>query len=66
MEYNDNIYFVNIFDFIIKDGTSPLSFETNKIKSIILNQRSKDLRKKLRLDLYEDGIKNNYVEKYTL
>ncbi len=66
LEYNNNIYFVNIFDFIIKDGTSPLSFETNKIKSIILNQRSKDLRKKLRLDLYEDGIKNNYVEKYTL
>ena len=66
IEYNDYIYFINIFDFIIKNGTSPLSFETNKIKSIILNQRSRDLRKKLRLDLYDDGMKNNYIEKYRL
>ena len=66
IEYNDYIYFVNIFDYIIKNGTSPLSFETNKIKSIILNQRSRDLRKKLRLDLYDDGMKNNYIEKYSL
>ena len=66
LEYNNNIYFVNIFDYIVKNGTSPLSFETDKIKSIILNQRSKDLRKKLRLDLYDDGVKNNFVEKYTL
>ena len=66
IEHNDYIYFVNIFDYIIKNGTSPLSFETNKIKSIILNQRSRDLRKKLRLDLYDDGMKNNYIEKYRL
>ena len=66
IEYIDYIYFVNIFDYIIKNGTSPLSFETNKIKSIILNQRSRDLRKKLRLDLYDDGMKNNYIEKYRL
>ena len=66
LEYNDFIYFVNIYDYIIQNGTSPLSFEINKIKSIILNQRSKDLRKKLRLDLYDDGIKNSYIEKYRL
>lgn len=66
IEYNDYVYFVNIFDFIIKNGTSPLSFETNKIKSIILNRRSRDLRKKLRLDLYYDGMRNNYIEKYRL
>ena len=66
LEYNNNIYFVNIFDYIVKNGTSPLSFESHKIKSIILNQRANDLRKKLRLDLYDDGIKNNFVEKYTL
>lgn len=66
IEYNDYVYFVNIFDFIIKNGTSPLSFETNKIKSIILNRRSRDLRKKLRLDLYDDGMRNNYIEKYRL
>ena len=63
LEFNNYIYFINVFDFIIKNGTSPLSFEQNKIKSIILNQRSKSLRKKLRQDLYNDGIKNNLIEK---
>lgn len=66
IEYDGYIYFINLFDYIIKYGTSPLSFETNKIKSIILNQRSRDLRKRLRLDLYEDGMKNNDIEKYRL
>ena len=42
---------------------SPLSFEKDKIKSILLNQRANSLRKKLRQDLYEDGIKNNLIEK---
>ena len=63
LEINDEIYFVNVYDFLIKDGTSPLSFEKDKIKSILLNQRANNLRKKLRQDLYEDGIKNNLIEK---
>ena len=64
LEYNESVYFINVFDYIIKNGTSPLSFEENKIKSIILNQRAKNIRKKLRLDLYNDGIKNNLIEKF--
>lgn len=63
LEHDNHIYFVNIYDFLIKDGTSPLSFEKDKIKSILLNQRANSLRKKLRYDLYEDGIKNNIIEK---
>ena len=63
LEFNNYIYFINVFNYIIKNGTSPLSFEENKIKSIILNQRAKTLRKKLRQDLYNDGIKNNLIEK---
>ena len=63
LEFNNYIYFINVFNYIIKNGTSPLSFEVNKIKSIILNQRAKTLRKKLRQDLYNDGIRNNLIEK---
>jgi hypothetical protein len=64
LEYNENVYFINVFDYIIKNGTSPLSFEENKIKSIILNQRAKNIRKKLRIDLYNDGINNDLIEKF--
>ena len=63
LEYNESVYFINVFDYIIKNGTSPLSFEENKIKSIILNQRAKNIRKKLRIDLYNDGINSNLIEK---
>ena len=63
LEIGEEIYFVNIYDFLIKDGTSPYSFEKDKIKSILLNQRASDLRKKLRQDLYEDGMKNKLIEK---
>ena len=63
LDFNNYTYFINVYDFIIKNGISPLSFEENKIKSIILNQRAKNLRKKLRQDLFNDGIKNNLIEK---
>tara|TARA_B100001057_G_C22792642_1_gene928221 strand:- start:80 stop:892 length:813 start_codon:yes stop_codon:yes gene_type:complete len=63
LEVKNDIYLVNIYDYLIKDGTSPLSFEKEKIKSILLNQRANSLRKKLRQDLYEDGIKKNLIEK---
>jgi hypothetical protein len=63
-EENETLYFVNIYDYKLKDDVSPLSFEKEKIKSIILNIRMNELRKKLRLDLYEDALKNNSLENY--
>ena len=58
------IYFINIIDFTLKDAISPLSFEKEKIKTILLNLRTIDLRNKLREDLYNDAIKSQQVETY--
>lgn len=58
------IYFINITDFTLKDAISPLSFEKEKIKTILLNLRTIDLRNKLREDLYNDAIKAQRVETY--
>ena len=58
------IYFINITDFTLKDAISPLSFEKEKIKPILLNLRTIDLRNKLREDLYNDAIKAQQVETY--
>ena len=55
------IYFINITDFTLKDAISPLSFEKEKIKTILLNLRTIDLRNKLREDLYNDAIKAQQV-----
>ena len=58
------IYFINITDFTLKDAISPLSFEKEKIKTILLNLRTIDLRNKLREDLSTDAIKDQQVETY--
>jgi len=58
------IYFINITDFMLKDAISPLSFEKEKIKTILLNLRTIDLRNKLREDLSNDAIKAQQVETY--
>jgi len=58
------IYFINITDFMLKDAISPLSFEKEKIKTILLNLRTIDLRNKLREDLYNDAIKAQQIETY--
>lgn len=61
-EKDDFIYFVNVYDYKIKDGKSPLSLEKEKIKSILLNNRANELRKELKSNLYTDGIQNNLIE----
>jgi len=58
------IYFINITDFTLKDAISPLSFEREKIKTILLNLRTIDLRNKLREDLYNDARKAQQIETY--
>jgi len=58
------IYFINITDFMLKDAISPLSFEREKIKTILLNLRTIDLRNKLREDLYNDARKAQQIETY--
>jgi hypothetical protein len=66
VEYQDSsyIYLVRFKDFKIKEGISPLSFEKDRIRNIILNKRKIDLLKKMQDDLYEKAVKNNYFEVY--
>ena len=66
VEYQDSLYvYLVIFrDFKIKEGISPLSFEKDRIREIILNKRKIDLIKKMHEDLYEKAVKNNDFEVY--
>jgi hypothetical protein len=57
-------YFVNIKGFMIKNSTSPLSFEKDNIKKIILNKRKVEMIKKMREDIYNEGVKNKTFEIY--
>lgn len=57
-------YFVNIKGFMTKNSASPLSFEKDNIRSILVNKRKVELIKKMREDIYEEGVKNKAFEIY--
>lgn len=60
----NSIYLVRFYDFKIKNGLSPLSFERNNIRNIILNRRKIELISKMRDDLYDKASKKNEFEIY--
>lgn len=58
------IYFVNFSDFKIKDGESPLSFEKESIRQIIINKRKLDIISKMRKEVFQAALENNDFEIY--
>ena len=59
IEDSVSLFLVNIKGFKIKDSLSPLSFEKDNIKNLILNQRKLRLIEEMEKKAYEDALKNN-------
>jgi hypothetical protein len=60
-EEGEFVYFLNILDYKLKDELSPIEFEKERIKSIILNMRTNEIRKVLNLQLYEDALNSKQI-----
>ena len=60
----DFTYYLNIIDYKLKNAVSPLELVKERIKSMILNQRTEAIRKQLRLDLYNHAKKTGQIETY--
>jgi hypothetical protein len=56
------VYFVNIKGFKIKESQSPLSFEKENIRNLIINKRKLDLINEMQKAAYENALKDNEVE----
>ena len=56
---SSSIYLVNIKGFRIKDSISPLSFEKDNIRNIILNQRKLKLIQEMEKQTYNDALEKN-------
>jgi hypothetical protein len=56
------VYLVNIIDFKIKDNLSPLAFESNNIRSIILNKRRLEIIQNMRKDVLNEARSSNDIE----
>lgn len=66
IEINDDpmVYFVNFTDFKIKDGESPLSFEKENIRQIIINKRKLKIISQMRENVFQAALKENSFEIY--
>jgi len=61
IEMDDSLYsyFVNIKGFQVKESVSPLNFEKDNIKQIILNKRKLKLIEDMQDEIFKDALKNN-------
>lgn len=62
---DDNFhYLIKIIDFKLKESTSPLSFERDNIRNIIINKRKIDIINQMHKEVYEDAFKKNKIKIY--
>jgi hypothetical protein len=66
VEYQDSmfVYLVRLKDFKIKESVSPLNFEKQRIRDIILNKRKIDLINRMQEDVFISAQKKNVFEIY--
>lgn len=64
IEDSANVYLVNIKGFMVKNSLSPLSFEKNNIRNMIMNERKLKLISEMEQKAYESALKNGDVEVY--
>jgi len=66
IEIKDSLYyyFVNIKGFKIKNSISPLDFEKERIRNIIINIRKLELIKKMQEDVFKNAQSKNNFEIY--
>lgn len=55
-------YFLYIDDYILKDSVSPLAFEENNIRNIIINKKKQKLINDFRNNLYKTALQENEFE----
>lgn len=64
VEFSDEqfTYLLNILDFKIKEGLSPLSLEKDNVRNILINKRKLKLVNDMEKDVYEQAAKNKDFE----
>ncbi len=64
MQDSNFAYYVNIKEVKIKESISPLSFEKENIKKIVLNKRKLTLIEEMQNNLFKEALKKNDFEIY--
>lgn len=61
---SNHIFFITIKGFKVKESLSPLSFERDNIRNLILNKRKLDLIREMEKDAYEDALQQKEIENW--
>lgn len=57
-------YYIEIKGFKMRESASPLQFERENIRNLILNKRKIDLIRSMEKDAYQDALKKNEIENF--
>ncbi len=63
-EKDNNIYFITITDYQLSGSRSPLSFEKERIKAMIIQTRRMHLLETMRNDLYSRALQEGEIKTY--
>lgn len=63
-EEDGMVYFLNVIDSKLQDEISPIEFEYDKIRGILLNIKMNELRKELKTQLYKDAKNADIITIY--
>lgn len=58
----DAVYYVRIVDFKVRDMVSPLNFETDRIRQILLNHRRQVFLQKMQRDLMREAEEKQWIK----
>ncbi|HET8828231.1 MAG TPA: hypothetical protein VFM79_02765, partial [Pelobium sp.] len=61
---NNALYLIILRDSKFRDSLSPLAFEKDNIKNLILNQRKLALINQMEKEVFDEALKNNELEIY--
>ena len=61
---SNGTFFVEIKGFKMRESASPLQFERENIRNLILNKRKIDLVRSMEKDAYQDALQKNEIENF--
>jgi hypothetical protein len=63
-EKDNNLYLISITDYQLAGSKSPISFETEKIRAMIINKRKLTLLENMRQDIYTKAEQDGDIKLY--
>ena len=58
----DNIYLLNVSEYLRKGGTEPLEYARGKVRMLLINNNEVSYMRKIREELYQSAVDKGLIE----